>query len=284
MRRTSHTSSRNGVKMSVVDILDEITQKQVTKTKMGEERIWGPLIGIVAENYDKNLPGRICVNIPVRDENANQLLWAKVMAPYSGKGWGQYFIPEKQDEVVVLFEDGNIHKPYVIGALAKDNDKLLKKSADENNNIKNIMTRNGSRITFTDDTQEEGEKDKIEIETAGQQHHILVDNEAKKIVLADKEKNCEIVMKTENGEIAIHAAKKLKITVGDSIQVILDGDSGSIKIKADKYTLETSGNINQQADGNFKISGKQTTMEAASSASISSSGMVKVEGKPIKMG
>lgn len=270
--------------MSVVDILDEISKKQITKTPMGEERIFGPVLGIVAENYDKNMPGRICVNIPVRDENANRLMWAKVMAPYSGKGWGQYFVPEKQDEVVVLFEDGNINKPYVIGALPRDNDKLLRKAADQDNNIKRIMTRNGSHVTFTDDKEEGGEKDKIELGTAGDRHQVLLDNENKKIVVTDKEKNCQVEMKTEDGRITVHAAKRLTVTVGDSIEVTMDADSGSIKVKANKYTLETSGNTSLQADGNVKISGRQTTVEASSAASLKSSGMILMDGKPIKMG
>ena len=101
--------------MSLYEIMDEITSKQITKTETGENRIFGLLTGIVTENYDKEMPGRVCVQIPVRDENANVLKWARVAMPSGGEKWGHYFIPETGDQVVLAFEEGNIEKPYVRG-------------------------------------------------------------------------------------------------------------------------------------------------------------------------
>ena len=33
------------------------------------------MVGIVAKNYDKDMPGRVCVTIPTRDKDANELQW-----------------------------------------------------------------------------------------------------------------------------------------------------------------------------------------------------------------
>lgn len=269
--------------MSVFDIFDEISGKQVTKTQLGEERIFGGVVGIVASNYEKEMPGRICVNIPVRDENANQLKWAKVAAPYTGREWGQYFLPEENDQVLLLFEDGNIEKPYIVGCIPKDNDKFLKKSVDEKNKIKQIMTRHGSRITFEDD-EEEGDKDKITVSTAKDSHQMVMDNGKKQILMQDKEGNCKIEMGTEKGEISIHAAKKLTVTVGDSITVTMNGDSGTVKIDAKKVEVQASDKLSLSCDGNAKLSGQQTIVEGSSSVKNQSSGMMTIEGKPIKLG
>ena len=54
--------------MALFDIFDEITEKQVVKTELGDARIFGAVAGVVAENYNEQMPGRLCVNIPVRDE------------------------------------------------------------------------------------------------------------------------------------------------------------------------------------------------------------------------
>lgn len=77
--------------MALFDIIDSVTEKQVTKTEFGDERIYGTVVGIVAENYTQEMPGRLCVTVPVRDTDANQLKWAKMVMPYIGGGWGSYF-------------------------------------------------------------------------------------------------------------------------------------------------------------------------------------------------
>jgi selenocysteine lyase/cysteine desulfurase len=40
--------------MALYDIIDEITERQVTKTETGDNRIWGVMVGIVAKNFDPN--------------------------------------------------------------------------------------------------------------------------------------------------------------------------------------------------------------------------------------
>lgn len=270
--------------MALFDIIGSVTEKQVTKTEFGDERIYGTIVGIVAENYTQEMPGRLCVTVPVRDTDANQLKWAKVAMPYMGPGWGTYFLPEKGDQVLLIFEDGNIEKPYVIGCIPKDKDKFLRKSADEHNGIKQIQTRNGSRITFQDDENEDGAKDKITIATAQDEHHIDIDNEMDKISIYDKEKNCLVELSTERGVMKIHAQQKLELTVGDTIKVVMNGDSGKIKIETDDMAVSASKKIKLNADGNIGISGRQVSTEATSMLKNESSGMLSLAGKPIKMG
>lgn len=270
--------------MALFDIIGSVTEKQITKTEFGDERIYGTIVGIVAENYTQEMPGRLCVTIPVRDADANQLKWAKMAMPYMGAGWGTYFLPEKGDQVLLVFEDGNIEKPYVIGCIPKDKDRFLKKTADEHNGIKQIQTRNGSRITFQDDENEDGARDKITIATAQDGHHIDIDNETDQISIYDKEKKCLVELRTEQGIMKIHAQQKLELTVGDTIKVVMNGDSGKIKIETDDMAVSASKKIRLNADGNIGISGRQVSTEATSMLKNESSGMLSLAGKPIKMG
>lgn len=270
--------------MAIFDIIDEISEKQIMKTETGEERIFGVVVGLVAENYDKDMPGRVCVTIPVRDKEANVLKWAKMVPPYSGSKWGQYFLPEKGDQVLLAFEYGQIEKPYVIGSVPKDQDSFLTKSADESNQVKKIVTRNGNEIAFEDNKEGEGKKDKISISTPGKAHTVVLDNENKKITVMDKESNCKLEMKTENGQINLIAAKKITIEVGDTIKIIMNGENGTVQVKADKILAEASKKLECKSDGNAKFSGQQTVIEASSSLKNSSNGMVTVSGSPIKIG
>lgn len=270
--------------MALYDIIDSVSRKQERKTEFGDERIYGVVVGIVAQNYTQEMPGRLCVTVPVRDADANQLKWAKMAMPYIGAGWGIYFLPEKGDQVLLVFEDGNIEKPYVIGCIPKDKDKFLTKSADEHNRIKQIQTRNGSRITFQDDENEDGGKDIITVSMAQEMHQVVIDNGEKKISLSDKEKNCLVELATKEGQIRIHAEKKLELTVGDSVKLVINGESGTVKLDTNKHSVKASKSVSVETDGNLKLSGRQVTTEATSMLKGSCSGMVSVEGKPIKLG
>ena len=74
------------------------------------------------------------------------------------------YCPEKNDQVVLIFEDGMIEKPLVIGCIPRDKDSFLKKAVTEKNTKKQIQTRNGSRITFEDDENEDDDESDYEYE------------------------------------------------------------------------------------------------------------------------
>ena len=111
--------------MALYDIMDEIAAKQILKTDTGDNRIFGVIVATVVNNYDEKQPGRVCIQIPVRDKEANELKWARVAMPSSGEKWGSYFLPEVGDQVLVTFEQGNIEKPYIIGRIIKADQKII---------------------------------------------------------------------------------------------------------------------------------------------------------------
>lgn len=59
--------------MGWYDIIDDIAQHQFAKTELGDNRLNGVTVGIVAKKYSREMPGRVCVQIPVRDREANVL-------------------------------------------------------------------------------------------------------------------------------------------------------------------------------------------------------------------
>lgn len=270
--------------MGLFDILDDITEKQIMKTDTGDNRIFGVVVGQIAQNYNQDMPGRVCVTIPTRDKEANELKWARVAMPSGGSKWGHYFLPEVGDQVLIAFEQGNIEKPYVIGCISKDNNQFLKKAVDQDNQFKKIVTRNGNTIYFEDNKEGEGEKDKIHIITAKNGHKIELDNEKNVILVSDKDGKNMIQMKTETGQTTIKAEKKLTIEVGTNITLILNGGNGTVQIKASKLDVDTSGNIDMNASGSAKISAGNISIESNAMLKLSSSGAVTVAGAPIKLG
>lgn len=286
--------------MALYDIIDEITERQVLKTETGDNRIWGVMVGIVAKNFDPNssagggtnsgadaMDGRVCVTIPTRDNNANELKWARVAMPSGGSKWGHYFLPEVGDQVLLAFEGGNIEKPYVIGCIQKFSDQFLKGAVDKDNQFKKIMTRHGTHITFEDNsTDEKGLKDKLTVETAQQKLQILLDNENEKIRIGDKAKEDFIEMSTKEGSgtLDIQIKSKITIKVGDKITMTLNGESGAVSIQADSISLEGTNRVLAKSDSAVKIEAAQVAANASSNLKLESSGAAALAGSTVSVG
>lgn len=250
--------------MSIYDVVSEMSAKQLRKTETGDERIIGSILGLVAENYSKDRPGMIQVEIPIRDEESSILRWAKVAHMYSGKEWGEYFHPEIGDQVLLAFEHGSLERPFVIGSVPRDNDKFISQTAQKENPVKRIVTRHGNELSFEDAKEGEGDRDRILVQTSGGGQSISLENDKKQIV--------------------IKAEEKIVIKVGDSVTVTLNGTNGSVSIDAQKVSIKASGRLQLESDGPAKLSGQQTIIEASSVLKENSSGMVSIQGSPIKLG
>lgn len=271
--------------MGLYDIMDEIAAKQVTKTETGDNRIMGVVVGIVAKNYSNKMPGRVCVQIPVRDSDANELKWARIATLSGGKEWGHYFLPEVGDQVLLVFEQGNIEKPYVIGCVSKETDKFLTGSVNKDNQIKRIVTRNGSTIRFDDIENEQGEnKDKISIYTANTAHKLIMDNDRNTITMSDKSEKNKVVIKTQSGNIDISTEHKLNIKVGENLELTMNADSGTVTLKCGKFKVDATEGVDMRANTKIAMSGGSVNVEASSLLKLESSGMAKLAGSPVKIG
>lgn len=272
--------------MGLYELVDEISNRQILKTEGGDNRIIGILIGIVESNYDKDHPGKICVRIPVRDVDANVLKWAKVAAPMSGEKWGVYWIPEVGDEVLVAFEQGNIEKPFVLGCIPKEKSVIVKNGSEEKNRFKDIQSRFGTLLRYTDDVKNEGEEDKLEFIMVNKKMNVIIDNKTEEFLLYDKDSENKIALHGDDkkGLLEIKLAKKLEMKIGDKISVIMNGTSGAVEITSDTFKVKTSKNIMFETDGATSYKGKSIKLDAGSSLELASSGTAKVTGSVIQLG
>ena len=82
--------------------------------------------------------------------------WIRVATPMATSGGGTYFKPQKGDEVLVDYDNGNIERPYVVGSLFSKNvldpqEYLGRKNTQGGGNATMaIVSPNGHHITFSD--------------------------------------------------------------------------------------------------------------------------------------
>lgn len=98
--------------------IDSFFDVFVTKEELNS-RIYGVVICIVTDNNDPDRLGRVRVKYPwIHDSDSDyESYWARIVTPMAGKGVGNWSIPEVDDEVLCVFEHGDIRFPYILGYL-----------------------------------------------------------------------------------------------------------------------------------------------------------------------
>ena len=98
-------------------------------------------------------------------------LWARVVAPFAGQNRGAFFMPDVDDEVLVLFTNGDTRFPLVIGGLWNGAATAPADLGPEGNRYKRIRSKNGITITLDDQQGQET----LTLETPGGQTVTLKD-------------------------------------------------------------------------------------------------------------
>lgn len=132
---------------------EEIGISYFTEYIKQDEKVFGVMIGLVIKNdsaNDSEKPGAGLVKVQIPLLGMKESNWARIASFMAGKERGAVFIPEVGDEVLVAFENGDVNKPFVIGALWNGKDTPPEKNSDGKNDIRIIKSRSGNIIQFSD--------------------------------------------------------------------------------------------------------------------------------------
>lgn len=192
--------------------------------KANASRIYGVVVGIVTNNQDPEGIGRVKVQFPwLSDEDESE--WARVATPMAGKERGICFLPEVDDEVLVVFQHGDVRFPYVIGSLWNGKDTLPQgKKDDAQNNIRVIKSRSGHVIRLND---EDG-KETIEIIDKTEKNSLIFDTSSNTISL------------TADGDITLSASQ------------------GTIKLEAQKIEIKSSADTKIESGAGMDVKASAT--------------------------
>jgi hypothetical protein len=94
------------------------TEDQEQQDREDEQRrkYYGIYSAEVISLLDPFMMGRVQVRMKSFDPLDLQA-WARVVTPMAGTLHGAYFVPSVGDEVVIAFEAGDLHAPYIIGSV-----------------------------------------------------------------------------------------------------------------------------------------------------------------------
>ena len=49
-------------------------------------------------------------------QESGETTWVRLLSSHAGRGCGFLFLPEKGDEVLITFKEGDAERPYVVGS------------------------------------------------------------------------------------------------------------------------------------------------------------------------
>ncbi len=210
-----------------------VLQPQHIGAAAAPQHAMGLVIAIVTDNNDPDGQGRVKVRYPaLTSEHASD--WARVVSVGAGNSRGIEFIPEVNDEVLVGFEMGDIHHPYVLGGLwnGKDAPPYPSSKAVSGGKValRIIQSREGHYIAFLESDDTKG--------------ITIVDTSGNAIALNAREKQIEIRC---SGDALFKAEGNISIEAGQNLT-----------LKAPQGEVEIQGATGVKAESNATVDIKGT--------------------------
>ena len=239
-----------------------------------------PEIAEVVANDDPKKQGRVQVRFFWQRHLGEQTSWLRVQTPDAGvltdnsSNRGFQFIPEVGDQVMVSFEQGNPHRPYVSGSMYHG-----KNTKEVSNNIRSITTKSGSTIVF-DDT-ESAEKITIKDKKG---NIITFDSKDKSLSLQSPE---TINISAKN--VKINAQENVEITAEKDIithsksETVINSEVDIDLVSQKKISLQSEERMTLRSDNTLAIEAQNKATLRADTALLQGTSLTELSGERIKL-
>lgn len=199
-----------------IPLLASLLGQRIREAEDRADRMYEAVVGLVVDNRDPDKLGRVKVRFPTLP-GQDTSWWAPIAALGAGKDRGWFFLPEIDDEVLVVFEHGDFSRPVVLGALWNGVDKPPVGNGGGNEK-RTLVSRTGSRIELDDD------KGTVTIEDGGKNGRVVIDSGKNKVTL--EAMKGDLVLQAPAGELTavameidVQAQQGLKIQAGQAINL-----------------------------------------------------------------
>ncbi|MCP4536727.1 MAG: type IV secretion protein Rhs, partial [Chloroflexi bacterium] len=211
----------------------------------------GVVTGLVTNLNDPDKLGRVKVKYDWLGNIESD--WVRVASPMAGADRGFYYLPEVNDEVLLAFEQGDVHHPFVVGMLWSSKDKPPKPNDQVVGNGKvneRILKSRSGHVIILDDSE-------------GQE----------KIIIRDKTEQNEIVIDSKENSLTINVGSDVVITAGGKV---LTKSKGDIALESQaNVSVKSQANLTLEATGQLKIKGNNVSIDGGPMTEIKG-GVVKL--------
>jgi phage protein D/phage baseplate assembly protein gpV len=225
----------------------------------GSRGITGVVVAVVSDVNDPEQLGRVKLTFPwLSDDYVSD--WARTVQPGAGKDRGWLVLPEVGDEVLAVFEQGDVRRPYVLGGLYNGRDKPKQGPVDAVDggsgaiSRRSMVSRTGHRIDLLD---ADGGPEGVSITSKDDKLKFVLDSTGTAVTLHS---DGTVLVEAKQGVTIDAASSSLKMTAGDisltaKTGVKIDGGSGQVDVKTSGQ-LSLSGSMTKVAgSGQTEITG-----------------------------
>ncbi len=196
-----------------------------------------------------------------REATGGDAIWARVIQPWAGKGWGAQFIPRVGTEVAVAFVDGDPDRPIVVGGLYNGRDTPIYSKDDKTKlGIRSRSTPKGGSSEFNEFTFDDKKGNELVYTQAQKDLKTYVKNDqtltidncrivtVKKDETVDIQNNQTIKVKQDHSLTVTNGNRSIDVQQGnDSLSV--DQGNHDVKIAMGNHTTDVKmGNVSLKAD------------------------------------
>lgn len=238
----------------------------------GQTPVRGPAIGIVSDVNDPEGQGRVRVQLPWLDDNFVSP-WARTVHVGAGPQRGSLVMPEVGDEVLVVFEQGDVNSPFVLGGLYNGKDKPpangppLIDSGSGAVNSRSLVSRRGHHIDLIDKDSDSG---------------ITLQTDDGKLVLTLDAAGTKVLVHSD-GTILIEGKQGITLDAGQS-NLDLKGNQIALSAKAGIGITTESGDIKVSTrGGNATIEGTNATVKGTAQLKLEAAAIAELKGAMVKI-
>ncbi len=249
------------------------------------------LVGIVSNNNDPKKWGRVRVKFPTLTEE-HESNWARVVSVGAGANRGFDCLPEINDEVLVAFEHGDIHRPYVIGGVWNGTDTPPAVVTDSvvggKVRLRTFKTRVGHQLQFVE--EDKGTKKGVYLNTIDG-HNLRLNDSDKFVELETTGKHkfraddtSKVISLTSTGDITVKTGTSgttKDLTVNAANITLTATTNITLKVGANKIVISTSGVVVEGMS--VQIKGTASAKMEAPVVNVEASGINTIKGTLVKI-
>jgi hypothetical protein len=177
------------------------------------------------------------------------------------------FLPEVGDEVMVGFELGDLHRPYVLGGIVNNRSgyqlggpSVVAKGNSASVQWRGLATPSGARLAFHDEVPAPGRVDQAEI------------------LLGSGDGNLTLRIDQVAGAVALRCLPGQVTRPGEKGRIVIEcGPGGAIDVVAG-----SGGAVTIDGGGELTLKAQQLNLQGTR-ISVNGTGPVELKGKPIKL-
>lgn len=245
------------------------------------------LVGIVTNNDDPDKLGRVKVKFPTLTE-AHESNWARVVGVGAGASRGFDCLPEVNDEVLVAFEHGDIHRPYVIGGVWNGTDApptvVTDSVVDGKVRLRTFKTRVGHQLQFVE--EDKGDVKKGVYLNTIDGHNLRLDDSTKFAELETTgghkfraDDDSKVISLTSTGDITVltgTSGSTKDLTINAANMTLTATTNITLKVGTNKIVISTSGIVVEGTQ--VQIKGTASAKMEAPSINVEGSAMNTIKG------